>query len=126
MIPIDAVELLVPLGQLRPGRVEDLEVQPDLEAPLDGLGRGEADREHLPGDAADQDVEQAVEALAVGLGGPPVALPDDRGQKRLEDRPDIVRDIAHEVGESHARYPPGVQLTLARRYCTPRGFVRKS
>src|SRR6185312_10119484 len=101
LVPVDAVELLVSLGQLSPGDAEGIAFQPPLQPPLPGLVRGEAPGEQLPGDAADQDIQQGVEAFAVTLGWAAVAAPDDGGQDGLEDGPDLLGNSAGDVLQFH-------------------------
>ena len=90
LVPVDAVQLLVALGQLLPGRAEAVVLQPDLEPVLEGPAAGEARGHILPADAGNQDVEQAVEAFVVAGRGPPFAAPNNGGQKWLKDRPDFL------------------------------------
>jgi hypothetical protein len=91
LIPVDAVQPHVALGQLLPGGVEAIQGQPTPQAPLDSLVAGEAGRQHFPADAGDQQVEQTVQAVAVVLGLTAVAFPDDGREDRLEEGPHVLR-----------------------------------
>src|SRR5262249_30472344 len=90
LVPVDAVQLLVALGQLLPGTVEAVALQPEAQALLDGVAAGETRGDVLPTDAGDQDVEQALQAGVVAAGLAAGAGVDDGRQDRLEQGPDVV------------------------------------
>ena len=63
-----------------------------------------------------------MQTVTVGLGLAAVALPDDSGQDRLEDSPDILRDPTDKIGQLQ-RYSSWVTADnrtfqlLAKRFC---------
>src|SRR5262249_19064161 len=62
LVPVDAVQLLVALGQLLPGLAEAVLGQPEAETLLNRVGAREAGGDVVPADAGDEDVEQALQA----------------------------------------------------------------
>ena len=103
LVPVDAVQLLVALGQLLPGGAEAVVRQPDLEPLPEGAAAGEARRDVLPADAGDQDVEQSVQTFVVTGRRPPLAAPDDGGQQRFEGRPDFLGQPTRDGVQFHGR-----------------------
>jgi len=107
-------------------------VQPTPEAALAGFGTGEgALGEHLPADAGDQHVEQAVQAGAVALGFGADALPDDGGQDRqglrnperavraagsVQEFPDAVLDMRRPVRHAEDALRVGLVLRKEQRH----------
>src|SRR5205085_7096256 len=73
LVPVDAVQLLVALGQLLPGGAKAVVFQPDLEPLLDSPAAGKTGGHVFPADAGDQDVEQTVQAFVVAGRRPPGA-----------------------------------------------------
>jgi len=114
----------VALGQLLPGGVEAVQGQPAFQAALHGLVAGEALGQELPADAGDQEVQQGMQARAVALGFTADALPDDRGQNRLEQGPDVVGDVGHEVGQFHRWGLQGVPAVHTLASAADKSFVR--
>src|SRR5262249_684206 len=91
----------VALGELLPGGMETVQGQPAFEPPLHRLVAGEARGQQFPADAGDQDVKESVQAVAVAVGLAADALVNDRGQDRLEYRPDVFGDAFDEVSQFH-------------------------
>ena len=111
MVPVDTVQLLVALAELLPGGTEDGQGKPTLQSSLGGLVGGETNREHPPSDPGDQDLEDGVEAVTIAFGFATVALPDDGGEQRLEQSPDVLREVTRKVSQLHRGILLGMQLT---------------
>jgi hypothetical protein len=111
LVPVDARPLLVALAELLPGGTEDGHGKPTLQSSLSGLVGGETNREHPPSDPGDQDVEDGVEAVAIAFGFATVALPDDGGEQRLEQSPNVLREVTRKVSQLHRGYPLGYVRT---------------
>src|SRR5579872_1262213 len=122
LVPVDAVQLLIPLGHLLPGPVEAIVLEPGAEALLDRVPTREARGDEVPADPRDQDVKQALQAGVVAARLAAAAAGDDRRQDRLEQRPDFVGHAESELGEVHRRGLRGGAVALRRSELWSRGL----